>query len=234
MLLFGADSHPNFEMNGEAKMMDCDGILSIIPPTNLTQLALLSSLLLQQGDLQSAGEDLGVVCSSDNLGSNAGIAACTEACAPAQCCQTGNFGDGCGVFACLSYEPCLNLGDIVGVDFPPEAGAVVGDQDADADADADADQDDEGEMDMTTGDDSGTNTTDTGPTGDGTFNDPEQGSLMDKLSDMGDAVKDTLKKATTDPSSLSTGEMVGLAIGCFVIFMILVCLIKCCCKKKAA
>jgi hypothetical protein len=208
VLLFGADSHPNFEVNGEAKMTDCDGILSIIPPTNLTHLALLSPLLLQQGDLQSAGEDLGVVCSSDNLGSNAGIAACTEACAPAQCCQTGNFGDGCGVLACSSYAPCLNLGDIVGVD--------------------------EGEMDMTTGDDSGTNTTDTGPTGDGTFNDPEEGSLMDKLSDMGDAVKDTFKKATTDPSSLSTGEMVGLAIGCFVIFMILVCLIKCCCKKKAA
>lgn len=94
---------------------------------------------------------------------------------------------------------------------------------------------DESEMGMANAD----NTTDTTdgddgdkPTGDGSFNDPEEGSLMDKLNDMAEGLKETAKQAMTDPSSLSTGAKVGIAIGCFIIFMMLVCLIKCCCCRK--
>lgn len=65
--------------------------------------------------------------------------------------------------------------------------------------------------------------------GDGTFNNPEEGSLMDKLTDAKDAI---LKTATSDPGTWTTGQKVGVAIGVFVGFMILVCLIKCCCCKK--
>ena len=38
--------------------------------------------------------------------------------------------------------------------------------------------------------------------------------------------------ATTDPSSLSTGQIVGIAVGVFVAFCMLICLIKCCCCRK--
>ena len=96
-----------------------------------------------------------------------------------------------------------------------EMGMANADNTTDADADGDGDSDK--------------------PTGDGTFNDPEEGSLMDKLGDMAGSLKDTAKQIMSDPSSLSTGAIVGISIGCFVILMMLGCLIKCCCcRKKSA
>ena len=38
--------------------------------------------------------------------------------------------------------------------------------------------------------------------------------------------------ATTDPSSLSTGQIVGIAVGVFVASCMLIRLIKCCCCRK--
>ena len=42
----------------------------------------------------------------------------------------------------------------------------------------------------------------------------------------------TKAMATTDPSSLSTGQIAGIAVGGFVAFCTLIRLIKCCCSRK--
>ena len=186
----------------------------------------------QQADpLQPAeGDALEIACSSSSLETDEGIAECTALCAPAQCCQTGIGSENCGFAACLTYGDCLALASLFGVDVPPEAEDMVN-----GGEDGEDELVDESEMGMTNAD----NTTDTTdgddgdkPTGDGSFNDPEEGSLMDKLNDMAEGLKETAKQAMTDPSSLSTGAKVGIAIGCFIIFMMLVCLIKCCCCRK--
>jgi len=52
---------------------------------------------------------------------------------------------------------------------------------------------------------------------------------MGTITDMKDAALDTYN---TDPSEWSTGQKVGVAIGALVAFMMLVCLVKCCCCKK--
>lgn len=68
--------------------------------------------------------------------------------------------------------------------------------------------------------------------GGGTFDNPEDGSILDALGTAADNVKDTFKTAMTDPSSLSTGQIVGIAIGSLVTLCLLICLIKCCCCRK--
>ena len=195
----------------------------------------------QDEPLQEADKnELADACS--DLETDKGIATCTAACAPAQCCQTGIGGDNCSFGACLTYGDCLKLATLFGVEVPPGAEEIVngGGDDEDADGDGEDGENelmDEGEMGMSNAD-GDTNTTDADgdePTGDGTFNDPEEGSLMDKLSDMAEGIKETAKQAMTDPASLSTGAKIGIGIGCFIIFMMLVCLIKCCCcRKKSA
>ena len=181
------------------------------------------------------GDALEIACSASSLETDEGIAECTALCAPAQCCQTGIGSDDCSFAACLTYGDCLALASLFGVEVPPAAEGMVN---GGGDGDGENELVDESEMGMTNAD----NTTDTDtdgdgdkPTGDGSFNDPEEGSLMDKLNDMAEGLKETAKQAMTDPASLSTGAKIGIAIGCFIIFMMLVCLIKCCCcrKKKA-
>lgn len=70
-----------------------------------------------------------------------------------------------------------------------------------------------------------------GEGGDGSLNDPEEGSMLDKFNDMKDIAIETYQ---TDPSEWTTGQKVGVAIGALVAFMLLVCLVKCCCCKKKA
>ena len=140
----------------------------------------------------------------------------------------------------MTYGDCLALASLFGVEVPPEAKEMVngggeGREDEDELVDG-------GKMGMSNaGGDTNTTDTDTDtdtngdgdePTGDGSFNDPEEGSLMDKLNDMAEGLKETAKQAMTDPASLSTGAKIGIGIGCFIIFMMLVCLIKCCCCRK--
>jgi len=182
-----------------------------------------------QDELESAPDNLGEVCSSDSLETDAGVAACTEACAPAQCCQDGIGQDGCGFANCLTYADCLALASIFGVDVPPEAEGLL-----DGGGGEDGEPAEDGGGMNTSGD---TNTTDTDgdeTTGDGTFTNPEDGSILGNLGDAADTLKDTFQKAMDDPSSLSTGAKVGIGIGCFVLVMMLVCLIKCCCCRKKA
>ena len=202
----------------------------------------------QTEPLQPAeGDALEIACSGSSLETDEGIAECTALCAPAQCCQTGIGSENCGFAACLTYGNCLALASLLDAnipDIPPEASGVVPPEgmgnDGENGDDGENELVDEGEMGTANAD----NTTDTDadgdgdgdePTGDGSFNDPEEGSLMDKLNDMAEGLKETAKQAMTDPMSLSTGAKVGIAIGCFIIFMMLVCLIKCCCcRKKSA
>ena len=72
----------------------------------------------QQGPLEAAPTELGAKCSSDNLRTVAGIAACREACAPAQCCQTNIGSAGCGYETCGSYGECNALVSIVDIGVP--------------------------------------------------------------------------------------------------------------------
>ena len=183
------------------------------------------------------GDALEIACSASSLETDEGIAECTALCAPAQCCQTGIGSENCGFAACLTYGDCLALASLFGVEVPPAAEGMVNGGGENGDGEVTVAED---EMGMANAD----NTTDTDadgdgdgdkPTGDGSFNDPEEGSLMDKLNDMAEGLKETAKQAMTDPASLSTGAKIGIGIACFIIFMMLVCLIKCCCcrKKKA-
>jgi len=274
----------------------------------------------QQGPLEVAPADLGDMCSSENLQTVAGIAACRTACRSALCCQTNIGSADCGYAACGSYGECNALVSIVDIGVPQGGhgevgsdggdgggagdGVDVGDGEDVGDIDDGEDVQDEGDgkmivdVEMTT----------TKPTDDGTFNDPEDGSLLGavgnavstiedtELNDYDDlfnefiveskgdqdhgsgeedeedtvlvdrddaAADDTANKkeknkkgkksksgkgktkgstaaasaameamATTDPSSLSTGQIVGIAVGLFVAFYILTRLIKCCCCRK--
>ena len=74
--------------------------------------------------LGPAPADLAAVCSSDSLMSPDGIAECTDACAPAQCCQTDLGSAECSLANCATYLPCQALASLLGVDMPanPEAG----------------------------------------------------------------------------------------------------------------
>ena len=78
----------------------------------ITQIYAYSS----QQALESALVDLSDTCSSDNLQTVAGIAACREACAPAECCQTDIGSANCGYEACGSYGECNALVNVVGID----------------------------------------------------------------------------------------------------------------------
>ena len=193
-----------------------------------------ASIIAQQDEpLQAASDALEIACSGSSLETDEGIAECAALCAPAQCCQAG-FSDNCGFAACVTYGDCLALANLFGVEVPPGAEDMV----ANGGGEGGNGLVDEGEMGMASNADNTTNTdTDTDgdgdePTGDGTFNDPEEGSLMDKLGDMAENIKETAKQVMSDPSSLSTGAIIGISIGCFVLFMMLVCLIKCCCCRK--
>ena len=183
------------------------------------------------------GDALEIACSASSLETDEGIAECTALCAPAQCCQTGIGSENCGFAACLTYGDCLALASLFGVEVPPEAEGMVNGG-GDGDENGEDELVDESGMGMSNADN--TTATDTDgdgdePPEDGSFNDPQEGSLMDKLNDMAEGLKETAKQAMTDPASLSTGAKIGIGIGCFIIFMMLVCLIKCCCcrKKKA-
>ena len=74
--------------------------------------------------LQPAPANLAAVCSSDSLTTAGGIASCTAACAPAQCCQTDLGSATCSLANCATYLPCQALASLMGVDVPtgPEAG----------------------------------------------------------------------------------------------------------------
>ena len=197
-----------------------------------------------QQALQSAPATLGEVCSGDNLKTIAGVADCTTACTPAQCCQDDIGSADCGFVACLSYNDCIKLASILGVDVPDGAdggnagGAADAGDGGDAGDKGDSGLVEDGEMTMTGGETNSTGdagdgdeTTDT-TGGGGTFDKPEEGSILDALGTAADNVKDTFKQATTDPSSLSTGQIVGIAVGILVALCLLICLIKCCCCRK--
>ena len=70
----------------------------------------------QQGPLESAPANLGDLCL--DLQTEAGIASCTEACAPAQCCQTDLGSANCGLMECASYGECTALASLIGGDVP--------------------------------------------------------------------------------------------------------------------
>ena len=64
----------------------------------------------------------------------------------------------------------------------------------------------------------------------GTIQDPQEGSLLDNIQDAKDNVVDTL---TSNPSTWSEGQKIGVAIGVAVaLLLILVIWCKCCRKKK--
>ena len=72
----------------------------------------------QQGPLETAPANLGNLCSSESLQTETGIASCTEACAPAKCCQTDLGSANCGFVECASYGECTALASLIGVDVP--------------------------------------------------------------------------------------------------------------------
>ena len=72
----------------------------------------------QQGLLEAAPADLGDTCSSENLQTVAGIAACRTACRSARCCQTNIGSAGCGYEICGSYGECNALVSIVDIGVP--------------------------------------------------------------------------------------------------------------------
>ena len=189
----------------------------------------------QDEPLQPAeGDALEIACSASSLETDEGIAECTALCAPAQCCQASIGSENCGFAACLTYGDCLALASLFGVEVPPEAEGMVNGGGENGDGGVTVA---EGETGMSNAD----NTTATDadgdgdkPTGDGSFNDPEEGSMMDKLNDMAEGLKETAKQAMTDPSSLSTGQIVGIAVGVFVVFCLMICVFKCCCRRKKA
>lgn len=197
-----------------------------------------------QEALPSAPATLGEVCSDDNLKTIQGVADCTTACAPAQCCQNDIGSADCGFVACRSYNDCIKLASLVGVDVPDGAdggnagGAADAGDGSDAGDQGDSGLVEDGEMTSTDGDTNSTGDAGDGdePTdttgGGGTFDNPEDGSILDALGTAADNVKDTFKTAMTDPSSLSTGQIVGIAIGSLVTLCLLICLIKCCCCRK--
>lgn len=295
--------------------------LTHVPYINFANIYAHSS---QQGPLDAAPADLGDTCSSANLQSVAGIAACREACAPAQCCKTNIGNANCGYAACGSYGECNALVSIVNIGVPQEEngevdsdggdagnaddGVDVGDGDDVGDFDGGEDVEDEGDAKMIVDGEMTTNK----PTDDGTFNDPEDGSLLGAVGNSGNTIEDTElndyddlfnefiveskgdqdrgsgeeeeegdtvlvdrddaaaddtankkeknkkgKKsksgsgvkgktkgstaaasaateamATTDPSPLSIGQIVGIAVGGVIAFCMLIRLIKCCCCQK--
>jgi len=193
------------------------------------------SLPSQQGPLNPAPADIGTTCSSVSLQTAVGIAACRVACEPAQCCQTDIGSANCGYAACGSYGECNALISVVDMDVSGEDGPSAGDGGMSSagdggnggDAGDQGDEGDEGDAELV---ENGEMTKK--PTGDGTFNDPEDGSLLDAVGNAGSTIEDAFKTATTDPSSLSTGQIVGIAVGLFVAFCVLICLVKCCCCRK--
>ena len=140
---------------------------------------------------------MGHKCSSDNLRTAAGIAACRTACAPAHCCQADIGSANCGYAACGSYDGCNALVSVANVDVSGADGADGGDGGNGSDgSDGVVDQDDienngdtalaeDGEM---TTADVDTSSTDAG---DGTFNEPEDGSLLDAVVNAGSTIEDT-------------------------------------------
>ena len=76
------------------------------------------SVCSQQGPLETAPSNLGNLCSSESLQTETGIASCTEACAPAKCCQTDLGSANCGFVECASYGECTALASLIGVDVP--------------------------------------------------------------------------------------------------------------------
>ena len=137
---------------------------------------------------------MGRKCSSDNLRTAAGIAACRAACAPARCCQTDIGSANCGYAACGSYGGCNALVSVANVDVSGADGAEDGDGGGNGSDGVDQDDvENEGDTalaedgEMTTAD-VGTSSTDAG---DGTFNEPEDGSLLDAVVNAGSTIEDT-------------------------------------------
>ena len=197
-----------------------------------------------QQALQSAPADIGTTCSDDSLKTVAGVADCTTVCAAAECCQTDIGSADCGFTACLSYaNDCMKLASLMGIDVPDGADAADAADAADGGDTGDSGLVEDDEMTSTGGDtnstgDVGDGDGTTGTDGDeqtgggGTFDNPEDCSILDALGTAADNVKDTFKTAMTDPSSLSTGQIIGIAIGSLVALCLLICLVKCCCCRK--